>query len=179
MPIPFHDLGSDEPSGVAGYLRFIDEPEGPGIRGALFTMSTRGEPLEFTFTRISFPSGVLWRPGQARTRAVAALVRVLFESAQRRPDVALALATETPATVFAEEIRPEIPLCRVATEESAPDALVEEVQQLSEGLNLHWTNGLPPPESTATKTVELLVSNRLLLEPFDRAALGIREAFES
>ena len=96
MPIPFRDLGEDEPSGAAAYLRFRDEPDGNGIRGALFIMSPRGDPLEFSFTRTDVRSGVLWRTGQARSRALASLTKALFESTTRVPEVVLALANETP-----------------------------------------------------------------------------------
>ncbi len=179
MPIPFRDLGEDGPSGLAAYLRFIDEPDGKGVRGALFVMSTRGEPLEFSFTRIDVPSGVLWRPGRAKSRAVSLLAKSLFESVSRLPDVVLALARETPPTVFSEEVEAQAPLCRVAMEDSQPMAPSEEAQPLSAALTLYWTNGLPLPGGTPARTVDLLVNHGLLVEPFERAALGIQEAFEA
>ena len=179
MPIPFRDLGEGEPSGVAGFLRFIDEPDGRGIRGALFIMSARGEPIEFTFTRINLRSGVLWRPGHARSRSVYALTRALFESASNRADVIFSLAEETPPAVFSDNIRPEIPLCRVASKDSAAVAPSEKAQRLSECLILYWTNGLPAPGSVTAQTVELLGQRQLLIEPFERVAQGIQEAFDS
>lgn len=179
MPIPFRDLMDDEPAGVAAYLRFVDEPGGRGIRGALFIMSTRGEPLEFTFTRIDSPASVLWRAGQARGQAVSLMVKALFESAARRPDVVLALARETPPAVFADDIAVEAPLCRVAAEDSTPMASAETVQRISDAITLYWVNGLPKPGESPANTVELLVRNQMLVEPFDRAARGIEEAFAS
>ncbi len=179
MPIPFRDLGEDEPSGVAGFLRFIDEPDGRGIRGALFIMSSRGEPIEFVFTRIDIGSGFLWRPGQARSWAVSALAKALFESANNEADVLLSLANETPPAVFSDDIIPEVPLCRVASEDTVATAPSENEQRLSESQTLYWANGLPPPDSVTAKTIELLEQHRLLIEPFERAAIGIQEAFES
>ena len=179
MPIPFRDLGEDEPSGVAGFLRFIDEPDGRGIRGALFIMSARGEPIEFVFTRIDVRSGVLWRPGHARSRAVSVLTKALFESSCNRTDVVFTLAEETPPAVFSENIRPEIPLCRVASQDSVVVAPSEAAQPLSESLMLYWISGLPPSDSVTARTVELLQQRQLLIEPFERAALGIQEAFNS
>ena len=179
MPIPFRDLGEGEPSGVAGFLRFIDEPDGRGIRGALFIMSARGEPIEFAFTRINLRSGVLWRPGHARSRSVYALTRALFESASNQADVVFSLVEETPPAVFWDDLRPEVPLCRVASNDSAAAAPSEKAQRLCESLTLYWTNGLPPPDSVAVQTVELLERRQLLMEPFERAALGIQEAFDS
>ena len=179
MPIPFRDLGEDEPAGVAGFLRFIDEPDGRGIRGALFIMSARGEPIEFVFTRIDVRSGVLWRPGHARSRAVSVLTKALFESSCNRTDVVFTLAEETPPAVFSENIRPEIPLCRVASQDSVAVASSEAAQPLSESLMLYWISGLPPSDSVTARTVELLQQRQLLIEPFERAALGIQEAFNS
>ena len=179
MPIPFIDLGDAEPAGVAGYLRFIDEPDGKGIRGALFIMSTRGEPIEFAFTRIDCPTGSLWGPGVVRSRAVAQLAKALFPAVNQQADVLLTPAQETPPEVFSEEIRLEIPLCRVADGDSAPPAPLEQVQRLPESATLYWVNGSPPPDSQPGQTLGMLQKRRLLLEPFARAALGIEEALAS
>ena len=35
LPVLLRDLTNREDSGVGGYLRFIEEPDGKGIRGAL------------------------------------------------------------------------------------------------------------------------------------------------
>ena len=86
MPIPFRDLNEDENAGVVGYLRFVDEPDGKGMRGALFVMSTRGEPIDFSFTRIDVHGGYLWRAGESRRQAVTALTKALFQSAGRVPE---------------------------------------------------------------------------------------------
>ena len=179
MPIPFHNLIQDEPSGIAAYLRFVDEPDGKGIRGALLVTSSRGDPLEFCFTRIDVRSGVLWRNGQAKARAVSALAKALFEAANHKPDLLLALADKTPAEVFSEELGVQIPMCRVAAQGAGPAAPTETVQQLSESLYLYWVNRPPAGDTECARLVEILGARQLLLEPFDRAALGIEEAFGS
>ena len=179
MPIPFRDLGEDGPSGVAAYIRFIDELDGKGVRGALFVMSTRGEPLEFSFTRVDLRSGVLWRAGQARSNAVSSLTRSLFEAASHVPDVVLALAEETPPSLFSEGLRVHVPLCRVAGGSPGPVATSEEVQCLPDSITLVWVNGLPQADGNSAWTVDRLARNQLLLEPFDRAALALQEAFDS
>ena len=178
MSIPFRDL-EEEPSGVAAYLRFIDEPDEKGIRGALFIMSPRGDPLEFTFTRVDLRSGVLWRDGQARSRAVSSLTRALFESANHVPDLILALAEETPKEVFTQDLAVQVPACRVTTQELGLMEPSEEIQHLSNSVSLLWVNRRPEAGRASAKIVEMLEGRRLLLEPFDRAALGIQEAFES
>ena len=178
MPIPFRDLGEEGPSGVAGYLKFVDEPDCRGIRGALFVMSTRGEPLEFIFSRIDVQSAFLWRAGEARRQAVSSLTKALFEASSRVPDLILALAEEAPPLVFSEDLVLEIPLCRVAKDEFGSQAVSEEVERLPDSLSLVWVNGSPPTGGPGRKTIELLNSSQLLLEPFERASMGLREAFD-
>ena len=179
MPIPFRDSGEEEHPGVAAYLRFIDEVGSKGIRGCLFTISSRGEPVEFSFTRVDVRPSVLWRAGQARSRAISSLAKALFESASHVPDLVLALASETPPEVFSEDLVVQVPVCRVATQDLGPAAPWEEVQHLSDSVSLIWVNGLDTAVSGPVKMVEILSARGLLLEPFDRAELGIEEAFQS
>ena len=164
---------------MAGYLRFIDEPDGKGIRGALFIVSSRGEPLDFSFTRIDVHHGFLWRAGEARRQAVTSLTKALFQTATRAPNVILALADEVPPRVFTEDLEVGVPLCRIITAEMAVQAGSEEEERLSDSVNLFWVNGRPPPESPARSLIETLNGRQLLLEPFDRASIGIQEAFSS
>ena len=179
MPIPFRDLGEDEPSGAAAYLRFMDEPDGNGIRGALFVMSPRGDPLEFSFSRIDVRSGVLWRAGQARNRALASLAKALFESTSYLPEVVFALAEEAPTDVFSEDVNVQAPLCRIASQVDGMTASSKSGRPPFESVSLLWVNGPPAAGEAPAILVETLEARRLLFEPFERAALGIEEAFES
>lgn len=179
MPIPFRDLNEDENTGVVGYLRFVDEPDGKGMRGALFVISTRGEPLDFSFTRIDVHGGFLWRAGESRRQAVTALTKSLFQSAGRTPAVIISLADEVPPRVFTEDIEVQVPICRVVTTEMTPQAASEEHESVSDSLDLFWATGRPPPDSSAGKIIESLSDRQLLLEPFERALIGLEEAFSS
>jgi hypothetical protein len=179
LPIPFVNLGDGEHSGVAGYLRFAEEPDGKGVRGALFIMSTRGEPLGFSFTRTDFRPGVLWRLGDAKRQAVCSLTKALFEAADRVPDVVFTLAEEMPARVFSEDMAVQVPVCRVAASDLGPVAQSEQVQHISDSIALIWVNNPPPPDAASAKTVETLESRQFLLEPFERASLGLQEAYEA
>ena len=179
MPVPFRDLTAEEDSGVAGYLRFIDEPDGKGIRGALFIVSSRGEPLDFSFTRIDVHSSFLWRTGEARRQAVTALTKTLFQAATRVPTIILALADEVPPRVFTEDVEVGVPICRVITAETSVQAASEEKEQLSDSVDLFWVNGRPLPESPARSLIDALNERHLLIEPFERASIGIQEVFSS
>ena len=145
-----------------------------GIQGALFVTSTRGEPLEFCFTRVEPGSGALWQPGQAYRGAVTALARgpVLMRPATCLT-WCLALAEETPSEVFTEDVVAQVPVCLVGAwgippnEESPGDDLT----------SLRWIADEPSEGSALAGLVETLRSRRLLLEPLERAATGMAEVF--
>ena len=177
MPIPFRDLDIEGQSDVAAYLRFVDEPGGGGLRGAIFTMSTRGEPLDFSFTRIDVSEGVLWRVEETRSQAILSLTKALFQTAVQVPQVLLVLAQETPSTVFAEHLEVEVPVCRVAIDHPSPSVPPESAEPVSDSLTLLWANGIPGPETPGRRTVDLLKRRQLLVEPFERVAKGISEGF--
>ena len=179
MPIPFRDLGDENTAGVVAFLRFIDEPGDRGIRGALFITSTRGEPLEFNFTRISLRPNVLWNDAQARRRALVSLSAALFESARHTPHVVLALAGETDLGVFTEGMEVQVPVGRVSLKDSGPIGEKDEAQRPSESAMVSWVNEPPLAGGVAAKAIEFMESRQMLGEPFDRALLGIQEAFQS
>jgi hypothetical protein len=177
MPIPFHDSAVDERLGLAGYLRFVEEPHGKGLQGALFLVTARGEPTEFSFSRIDLPSPLLWRPGQARQHAVGALTRSLFAACLHAPAVLLASADEVPPQVFTEELQVLVPLCRVAGDGPHIHAATEGPELLERAVHVFWATEPPPPDSPARVLIDSLQSRGLLTEPFERAALGLAEAF--
>jgi len=170
-------LSQEDDKGTAGYLRFIDESGGKGIRGALFIISSRGEPLGFTFTRVDVHSSLLWRPGEARRHAVTSLVKSLFQAAATAPTILMALADEVPARVFTEDIDVGVPMCRISTGEIAVHAASDEKERLSDSVDVFWVNGQPLPGSPARSLVDALNERNLLTEPFERASIGIQEVY--
>ena len=177
MTVPFRDLATDEELGVAGYLRFVDEADGKGMRGALFFVTARGEPLDFSFCRVGMPSSFLWRVGQARQQAVGALIRALFTTGAREPTLLLARAEEVPARLFAEDLDVHVPLCRVA-EDAAPSVATGEAPELlADALHLFWVGTPPAPDSPARRLLDALHARQLTVEPFERAGVGLEEAF--
>src|SRR5437867_1711209 len=113
MSIPFRDLEDSEDLGLAGYLRFVDEPDSKGVRAALFCVNGLGEPIDFSFSRIDVAASFLWRAGDARRRAVSALSKSLFAASAKEPRVLLALADEVSPRVFTEDLDVHVPLCRI------------------------------------------------------------------
>lgn len=176
MPVPFEDLREGEPTGAVGFLRFVDEADGKGIRGALFLTSGRGEPVDFCFTRIDVHHSFLWRRGDARRQAVTALIKVLFQAANRIPVLILALANEIPPQLFVDDIHVQVPLCLVAPSET-PVQTDTAVSQSAREVNLTWVTEQPGDESEAIRLLDGFMRRRDPLEPFERAATGLEEAF--
>lgn len=177
MPITFDGGRNGDTPGVIGFLRIVDEEQGAGVRAALFATSARQVPLEFCFTRLDVTDSVLWEQGQSRRLALASLIRELFRSVNRTPDVVLGLADEIPPLVFPEEIRVDIPVCRVSTDPAPRRGSSEEIERLGTSLFLVWS---APPPGDGTVARRLLIALAQLpdpLEPFQRVAAGIEEAY--
>ena len=162
MPIPFQDVAGEERAVAIAYLRFMKVTDDGNVAAALFIVNGQGEPLEFCFTRVVQPSGPLWEPGRAYRRAVADLAKALFEAANHEPDLLLALADEAPPEVFVEDLVAQTPAVLVAGEGDA---------------SLRWLGQEPEEGSVLARLVESLRSRSLLLEPFERAAKGLEEAY--
>jgi len=178
MPVPFRDQTGDESLGLAGYLRFVEEAGARGIRAAFFYVNSRGEPIEFSFSRIDTPASFLWRTGEIRRRAVTALAKALFIASVRNPTLLLVLADEVSPRVFSEDLVVDVPLCRVAGDGTLVQASNESQELLAEAVHLFWVGEQPMPESPARRLLEVLHSRQLLTEPFERAATGLEEAFK-
>ena len=179
MPIPFRDIAAEQDAGAAGFLRFIDEEDGKGMQAALFLVSSRGAPLDYCFTRVDVHNSFLWRQGDARRNAVTALAKVLFEGTSRTPDLILSLADEVPPRVFADDLAVNVPLCRISTGDVTVQGASETSETLGDSVNVVWATNKPSPDSGARKLLEALLDRQLLLEPFERAVLGLAEAFKT
>lgn len=176
MPVPFEDLREGEPTGAVGFLRFVDEAGGKGVRGALFLTSGRGEPLDFCFTRIDVHHSFLWRRADARRQAVASLVKVLFQAAARVPALILGLADDIPSQLFAEDIRVQVPLCLIGAS-AAPAQPAATASQAAAEVGLTWATEQPGDESEANRLLRGFLNRPDPFEPFERAAAGLEEAF--
>lgn len=175
LAIPFRDSASSVAPGSVAFLKFEAEARG-GIQGALFVTNGIGEPLEFTFARVDIRASVLWRPGDARRSAVAQLVRVLFPALSIRPDCLLMLASEVPPRLFLDDIHLELPACRLGGKASV-HAVDEVVERIDDVKQVFWIGPSPAPHARARTLMESLAGHDLLTEPFERASLGLREAF--
>src|ERR1035437_8441554 len=114
MPVPFRDRGDLEQLGSVAFLKFEPREEPAGFRAALFQVTARGEPLEFTYNRVETPSTFLWRAADVRRAAARQLAVSLLRMCPREPRLILCLAGEVPAEVFTEDLEVDLPVCRIA-----------------------------------------------------------------
>ena len=178
MPIPFNSSRNSETLGVVGFLKLQDEQQGGGIRAALLaTSASQLLPLEFCFTRMDVSDSVLLGVGQSRRVAIVSLIEELFRSMNRVPDVILGLADEIPPLVFSEEIRTEVPVCRVSIDPAPRRGVMEEIEQLGASLFVVWSTPPLGEGAVARRLLRELAEHTDPLEPFDRVAAGIAEAY--
>ena len=186
MPIPFRDQDDVEDLGAAAFLRVETDPDRPGYRGALFQINARGEPIEFTYNRVMTPNSFLWRPGDVRRAATKKLTATLLATCSSVPKVILGRADEIGSDLFCLDIRAAVPVCRIATAlQTTGFSSLETPETLhrasddpdGEELHLFWFPELVGDQAPARRLVRELHARGLLLEPFERAAQGIREVF--
>jgi len=177
MPIPYRDDDGLERLGTAAFLRVQAEPG--GYRAALFRVDARGEPMEFAYNRIEVVQRFLWREGQLRRHACRRLATTLFEICPRVPSVLLCRAEEISSEVFLEDVRLSLPVARVANEGAVVGQTADEEREsaLDGGLQLFWAGAPPAPESPGRALLDELARRGLLVEPFDRAAVGLAEVY--
>jgi hypothetical protein len=177
MPAPFRDLRDDDALGLAGFLRFVEEENGRGMRGALFLINSRGEPVDFAFSRVDMQTSFLWRDGDAKQHAVASLSGVLFQACPTTPALLLALAGDVHPSVFTDDLAVDVPICRVARGAGAASGSNTSIEPLSDSVHLVWVNRAPEHGSSARRLLDTLIVRQLITEPFERAEIGIGAAF--
>ena len=159
MPIPFENPNNDNP-GNAGYLKFVFYPDKNIWFGALFIMNARGEPVEFTHARVRAPQALLWRPDDLRTRCQSSLCASMFDVCPVTPDIILCLATEVNPDLFTRYLNVKIPVGFVALDGSISE----------------WSMEISS-DSIVSRLSECLSKHELLLEPFERALVGLGEVY--
>ncbi len=177
MPVPFDDLSAESThSGGIAWLRFLDEEDGEGVRAALFQTSDQGEPLDFCFSRIDRRQS-LGQGGTARPGALSSLAKSLFQAATSSPILILGLADEVPPSAFTDDIRLRIPFCRIKTAGALTHAGFEYGGPYNEHFELLWATQHPHVGSGACQLLDEILERNDPLEPFERAAEGLAEAF--
>ena len=178
MSIPYRDADELEELGSAAYLKITSV--GSGYIGALFLINARGEPIEFTYNQIETPHTFLWRQSDMRRYAARKLTASLLSLCPKTPQLILCLAEEAGSELFCQDIHVSIPVCRIAPAIKATpyvDAEAKDTIEASGPMNLFWFPGRPQDDSIELKLLHELSKNGLLLEPFERASIGLREVY--
>ena len=169
MPIPFRDAEEIEELGLAGYLVIQARAGDADFAGALFVINARGEPQEFTYSRLQVPHASLWRGGDVRRYAERALVSALLDACPREPLVLLARATDVHPDLFRKDILVGVPVIRMT-----PRTVEEGAQRVE----LAWYPAASRPDTPERRLVDELMARGLLLEPFERAERGLDEVYD-
>jgi hypothetical protein len=180
VPIPFRDEDERDEWGTAAHLRLEPDPDRAGYRGALFQINARGEPVEFTYNRVETPNSFLWRPADVRRAALRRLTASLLAACPQTPRVLFALAAEVPSELFAQDLQAAVPVCRVATGLETTEYSTLEVAEMldqDDPVHLFWFPAPPAVGSPEGALTRHLTAHGLLLEPFERAAIGLAEVY--
>ncbi len=181
MPIPFRDAEDVDEFGAAAYLKVQRSPGGTHL-AALFLINARGEPLEFAYNRVDVPQNFLWRAADLKRSAERKLATSLLEVCGRIPRILLCQADEVGSELFCEDIQVSIPVGRIG-DPLRPNAYSgRERQETMAGAgqaHIFWFPSQPPEGSIERELLDRLVVRGLLMEPFERAALGLSEVFST
>jgi len=187
LPIPFHDAEDLEELGAAAFLH-VDQlrPHSPERFGALLFINARGEPLEFAYNRVELLSNTLWRPLDRGQAAVRRLALSLFRECSLTPVLLFCRADVVDPHLFGTtgQLMLEVPVGRIATATEAVGyigserlATIDTADSSGEIRETHLFWIPDPPEGAAALLFNRLSERGLLLEPFERAAMGLREVY--
>jgi len=172
-----HGLGS------AAFLK-LERSEGSQghacCLGALFVVSARGEPLEFGYNRVRVPQPYLWRQADLRRYTERRLTSSLLSVCSQQPRILLCMATEISTELFSMDLQMEIPVARVGitlSDSRRVDTNTGEILDDEPRVHVAWQPAQPDETSLEHRLFEHLSSHGLLLEPFERAGLGLRETY--
>ena len=178
MPIPFDELSTESTHSTAvAWLRFAEEAGGEGVRAALFQTSVQGEPLAFCFTRTNRPDPFPRQWRNARQSVLSSLAKLLFQATVPSPILIFCLADEIPLRMFADDLRVQIPLCLVGRAETPVHTGSEGGVSDNRRFKLLWNTDQPDEETVARRLLGEILDRDNPVEPFDRTAKGLLEAF--
>lgn len=164
---------SGEHTGAAAWLRLIEEGDGGGIRAALFRTSGDGEPAGFCFTRLNDCDYARGPAASSRQGALSYLAEFLVRCASPPPVLVLGSSAELPAGALAGGA----PTCCVGLAEGRTDSGWEGPAK-GRPVRASWMTGEPGRESPARRLFDRLMNRDDPLEPLERAAAALAEAFD-
>lgn len=181
MSVPYRSvLDEDERNVSAGFFRVLEVERDSHVAGLLLT-DARGEPLEFTYNRVTAKHLFLWRERDLRLAVTRELLTSVLDICPRAPTAIFCLAAEIEPELFADDLDVERPLARVAPSSVTIGASSVEEHEVLDGassVQLFWVRGRPSDATPAHRLVTRLAGRGLMLEPFQRVLAGLREAYD-
>jgi hypothetical protein len=181
MPIPFSDVEDHDRLGSTAFLKLVRSSDDACCLGALFVISALGEPLEFAYNRVRVPQPYLWRQTDLRSYTERRLTTSLLSVCSQQPRLLVCLANEVSTSLFSRGLQVEVPVVRVSaspTTRRRVDPVTGEVLEEEEPPpHVAWQPAPPDEDSMACRLCEHLSTHGLLMEPFERAAVGLREVY--
>ncbi len=185
------------PSGRVAWLRFLEEDGGAGIRAALFLTSGGGEPEGFCFTRLDRRDWSLGPSETIRQRAVSSLAGSLLRAVAPPPALVLGLAAEIPGGTRIDDVSIGRLWCAIeptgARTDPARSGRADRCTLPSgsagsdtgrgggwsdRGFQVRcWAAEAPGGESCAHRLLDGITERDDPLEPLERAADALAEAF--
>ncbi|MDP3955193.1 MAG: hypothetical protein Q8Q15_02415, partial [bacterium] len=111
---------------------------------------------------------------------VSKLVTSLLSICPKVPRLILCLAEEVDSELFCHDIKVSIPVCRVALASKAVSYSSQETKEAAnspQSVHLFWFPQRPEDSTVEQQLIHKLSSYGLILEPFERASLGLREVY--
>ena len=164
----------------AGFFRVLTNKRDSHM-GGLLVLDARGEPLEFTYNRVSAKHLFLWRERDLRRAVTRELLTSLLDACPRSPSAIFCLAAEVEADLFSDDLDVRRPLARVAPASATLGVSSVEEHEAIDGASdaqMFWVRGRPSDATPARQLVAKLAERGLILEPFDRVVAGLREAYD-
>lgn len=181
MGIPYQSVLDEDERNVSGAFFRVLPIDRDSHVGGLLLIDARGEPVEFTYNRVSVKHRFLWRDRDLRSAVTRELLTALLEACPRTPTALFCLAREVEPALFLEDIDVQRPVARIAGENETIGLAGEEVEERVEGpsaAQLFWVRGRPSDATDAHRLVKRLAGRGLLLEPFERVLAGLRETYQ-
>lgn len=169
MPIPYRNAPRSSDEGCAAFIDLVWIEAESTYYGGMLLIDGKGRPLEFTHNALKAPQDAVWQMTNLREVAVVMMAHSLFEACKREPDLLICSVTFGKVEFCREEVAPLIPFAQVN--------VVEDETPSSARIEWYWINDPPHEKMRSYALFQTLQQKDMLLEPFSRIQLGLREVY--
>ncbi|MCW5933489.1 MAG: hypothetical protein KIT45_04210 [Fimbriimonadia bacterium] len=169
MPIPYRDTPRPSDEGCAAFIDLIWIDAESTFYGGLLLIDSKGRPIEFSYNSLKAPQDALWQMTNLREVAAVMMAQSLFEACKREPDLLICNVSLGKVEFCREAIAALIPFAQVNA--------VEDETQVGARIEWYWINDPPLEKMRAYALFQTLQQKDMLLEPFNRIHLGLREVY--